>query len=179
MVGADGAAGAAGVGAGAGGALAPAVGAPDVAGAPVVGAPGAVAGEVAAGDDAGAAPGFGASVLTGAGVVSKIDAPAPPVPRLSSASVSDRAMKMVARIAVVLVNRLAVPRPDMNAPIPCELPMPRPPPSLRWISTTPIRARVTNKWMINRTVFNDDVLSMRSVGRARPIGQGGRSWPMG
>ena len=29
--------------------------------------------------------------------------------------------------------------------------MPRPPPSLRWISTTPIKARVTNRWMIRRT----------------------------
>ena len=53
---------------------------------------------------------------------------------------------------MVRVSRLAVPRPDMNAPMPCELPIPSPPPSLRWISTTPIRASVTNRWMISRTV---------------------------
>ena len=63
-------------------------------------------------------------------------------------------MKAPARIAVVRVSRFAVPRPDMNEPIPWELPMPRPPPSLRWISTTPIRARVTNRWIISRTVLN-------------------------
>ena len=76
------------------------------------------------------------------------------VPRFSSARVSDSTMNSTARIAVVRVSRLAVPRPDMNEPMPWELPMPRPPPSLRWISTTPISARVTNKWMINRTVLN-------------------------
>ena len=31
---------------------------------------------------------------------------------------------------------------------------PQPAPSLRWISTTPISASVTNRWMISRTVVN-------------------------
>src|SRR5271163_4728520 len=35
----------------------------------------------------------------------------------------------------------------MKAPMPCELPIPRPPPSLRWISTTPISAIVTKTWI--------------------------------
>ena len=48
-------------------------------------------------------------------------------------------------MAVVRVSKLAVPRPLMKAPMPCEDPMPRPPPSLRWISTTPIMASVTNR----------------------------------
>ena len=80
-----------------------------------------------------------------AGGVSRSDRPAPMVPWFISASVSDRAMKMVAKMAVVRVSRLAVPRPDMKAPMPWELPIPSPPPSLRWISTTPINASVTNR----------------------------------
>src|SRR5215469_5312665 len=98
----------------------------------------------------GAAGGAGAGVA-GAGVSSS-EPPTPVVPRFSRASVSDSAMNTVARMAVVRVSRLAVPRPDMNAPMPCELPIPRPPPSLRWISTTPISASVTNRWTISRTV---------------------------
>ena len=90
-------------------------------------------------------------VLAGA---SRIDRVGAEVPRFSSASVSDNPMKITARTAVIRVSKLAVPRPDMNEPMPWELPMPRPPPSLRWISTTPIRLRVTNRWMISSTVFN-------------------------
>ena len=102
----------------------------------------------------GAAGGGGVGVEAGAGA-SRIDRPgAAEVPRSISASVSDKPMKITASTAVVRVSRLAVPRPDMNDPIPWELPMPRPPPSLRWISTTPIRAKVTNRWIISRTVLN-------------------------
>jgi hypothetical protein len=64
---------------------------------------------------------------------------------LSTASVIDSAMKIAARMAVVRVSKLAVPRPLMNEPMPWEVPMPSPPPSLRWISTTPISRTVTNK----------------------------------
>ena len=104
------------------------------------------------GDAAGG--GGGAVVDAGAGV-SRIDRPgAADVPRSSSANVNERAMNITASTAVVRVSKLAVPRPDMKEPIPCELPMPRPPPSLRCIKTTPIRARVTNKWIISRTVLN-------------------------
>ena len=78
----------------------------------------------------------------------------PIVPRFISASVSDNAMNAVAKTAVARVSRLAVPRPLMNEPMPWEVPMPSPPPSLRWISTTPISARVTNRWIIRRTVAN-------------------------
>ena len=76
------------------------------------------------------------------------------VPRFIKARVSDSTMKMVARMPVARVSKLAVPRPLMNEPMPWVEPMPSPPPSLRWISTTPIRARVTNRWMIRRTVLN-------------------------
>ena len=76
---------------------------------------------------------------------SRIDRLTPVVPRFSSASARDNDMNKAAKIAVVRVNRLAVPRPDMNEPMPWELPIPKPPPSLRWISTTPINASVTNK----------------------------------
>ena len=85
------------------------------------------------------------------------------VPRFSRARVSDNAMKAVARIAVARVNRLAVPRPLMKEPMPWEVPIPRPPPSLRWISTTPISARVTNRWIIRRTLFKE---GFRMVTRA-------------
>ena len=61
-------------------------------------------------------------------------------------------MKMVARMAVARVSRLAVPRPVMNPPMPWDEPIPNPPPSLRWISTTPISASVTNRWMMSRTL---------------------------
>src|SRR4051812_5895315 len=91
-----------------------------------------------------AGAGAGASEAAGAGAVSNTERPIPDVPRFISARVRDSAMKIAARMAVVRVSRLAVPRPDMNAPMPWELPMPRPPPSLRWIRTTPIRAMVTN-----------------------------------
>ena len=64
-------------------------------------------------------------------------------------------MKMAARMAVARVSRLAVPRPPMNEPMPCEEPMPSPPPSLRWISTTPISASVTNRWMISKREVMD------------------------
>jgi hypothetical protein len=111
--------------------------------------------------------GGGTVVDAGAGV-SRIDrVTEPEVPRLSSARVSDSPMKITARIAVVRVSRLAVPRPDMNDPMPWELPMPSPPPSDRWISTTPIKAKVTNKWMISRTVLN-----ARDFHRNRAAGQG-------
>ena len=46
----------------------------------------------------------------------------------------------VARIAVVRVSALAVPRADMKPDPP---PMPRPPPSDRWMRTTPIKATTT------------------------------------
>ena len=64
---------------------------------------------------------------------------------------SDSAMNNVASTAVPRVSRLAVPRPDMNDPMPWLWPMPRPPPSLRWISTMPISASVTSRWMVSRT----------------------------
>jgi hypothetical protein len=102
------------------------------------------------------AAGAGGGVVeddAGAGV-SRIDLVGPEVPRFIRARVNDRPMKITARIAVVRVSRLAVPRPDMNEPMPWELPIPSPPPSERWIRTTPIRARVTNKWMISSTVLN-------------------------
>src|SRR3954463_5108634 len=102
----------------------------------------------------GAAGGGGAGGEGGAGGSSSDRPGVADVPRSSSARVSDSNMKITARIAVVRVSRLAVPRPDMNEPMPCELPIPRPPPSLRWIRTTPISARVTNRWMISRTVLN-------------------------
>ena len=89
-----------------------------------------------------------------AGTVSRIDRLTPIVPRFINARVSDSAMKTVARIAVARVNKLAVPRPLMKEPIPWDVPIPSPPPSLRWISTTPINAMVTNRWMIRRTVLN-------------------------
>ncbi|CAM4313815.1 hypothetical protein ROMU108268_21575 [Roseomonas mucosa] len=73
-------------------------------------------------------------------------------PRLISASAMASTMKSVARTAVERVSRLAVPRPVMKAPIPWEEPMPRPPPSLRWSSTTPISARATKKCRTSRTV---------------------------
>ncbi len=62
-------------------------------------------------------------MLAGAGLdeagVSKIERPgAADVPRLSNARVKDRAMNIAARTAVVRVSRLAVPRPDMNEPMP-------------------------------------------------------------
>ena len=86
---------------------------------------GVVEGGVAAG------AGVEGAVVEEAGV-SRIDRPgAADVPRSSSASVSDRTMKIAASIAVVRVSRLAVPRPDMNEPMPWELPTPSPPPSLR------------------------------------------------
>ena len=78
---------------------------------------------------AGVCAGLGAD--TGAGAVSRIDRPDPAVPRFSNAKVNDKPMKITARIEVMRVSRLAVPRPDMNDPMPCELPMPNPPPSLR------------------------------------------------
>ena len=54
----------------------------------------------------------------GAGV-SRIDrAGAADVPRSSSANVKERPMNITASTAVVRVSRLAVPRPDMNEPIP-------------------------------------------------------------
>jgi hypothetical protein len=102
----------------------------------------------------GAGGGGGDDVEAGAGE-SRIDlAVEPEVPRFISARVSDSPMKITARIAVVRVSRLAVPRPDMKEPIPWELPIPSPPPSERWIRTTPIRAKVTNRWMISNTVLN-------------------------
>jgi hypothetical protein len=106
--------------------------------------------EGAEGADGGAA----GRLVAGEPGVSSSDRVVPIVPRFIRASVSDNAMNAVARIAVARVSRLAVPRPLMNEPIPWEVPMPNPPPSLRWISTTPIRARVTNRWMIRRTVAN-------------------------
>ena len=105
-----------------------------------------------AGDVLGGVP-DGAGDEAGAGV-SRIDRVVPEVPRFSNAKVSERPMKITARIAVVRVSRLAVPRPDMNEPMPWELPMPSPPPSDRWISTTPISASVTKRWMISSTVLN-------------------------
>jgi hypothetical protein len=54
-------------------------------------------------------------------------------------------MNIVARIAVARVSRLAVPRPDMNAPMPCDDPMHSQPTSLRWIITTTISASETNR----------------------------------
>jgi hypothetical protein len=101
----------------------------------------------------GAGGGAAGNVEAGDGPVSRMDRLVPIVPRFSRARLSDKAIKAVARIAVARVNKLAVPRPLMNEPMPWEVPMPRPPPSLRWISTTPISARVTNKWMISRTVL--------------------------
>ena len=92
-----------------------------------------------------------ARVLAGGGGTSRIERRTV-VPLFSSASTSDRPKNTAARMAVVRVSRLAVPRPLMNEPMPCEVPMPSPPPSLRWISTTPIRASVTNRWMISSTV---------------------------
>ena len=76
-------------------------------------------------------------------------------------------MKTVARIAVARVSRLAVPRPDMKEPMPCAVPIPRPPPSLRWISTTPISASVTKRWMISRTVVNAGSLTGSGSGKGR------------
>ncbi len=62
--------------------------------------------------------GDGAVVDAGAGV-SRIDRPgAADVPRSSSANVKERPMNITASTAVVRVSRLAVPRPDMNEPIP-------------------------------------------------------------
>ena len=102
------------------------------------------------------------------GGVSSKDRPTPIVPRFSSASASESRKKMVPRIAVVRVSRFAVPRPDMNPPIPWDVPMPRPPPSLRWINTTPIRARVTNRWISSRTVVMAGLLKARAwVGKVR------------
>jgi hypothetical protein len=95
-----------------------------------------------------------AGAATGGGVL-RMDPATPEVPRFNSAKASDSAMKTVARIAVARVSRLAVPRPDMNEPMPCELPIPSPPPSLRWINTTPISARVTNRWVIVRTAVKN------------------------
>ena len=88
-----------------------------------------------------------------AGVESSSDRCDTVLPRFINASVNDSSMKMAAKIAVVRVSRLAVPRPDMNEPMPWEVPMPNPPPSLRWIRTTPISARVTNRWTISNTVL--------------------------
>jgi hypothetical protein len=66
----------------------------------------------------GAAGGGGAVVDAGAGV-SRIERPgAADVPRSSSANVKERPMNITASTAVVRVSRLAVPRPDMNEPIP-------------------------------------------------------------
>src|SRR4051794_12158637 len=62
------------------------------------------------------------------------------------------AKNAVPRIAVVRVSRLVVPRPLMNPPMPCDVPIPSPPPSERWISTTPISARVTKRCRTSRTV---------------------------
>ncbi len=110
-----------------------------VPGAPVPGAPDPEAPDPGAPDPA------GAELDAGAGV-SRIDrVVAPEVPRFSQPRSSASVRKIAARIAVVRVSRLAVPRPDMNEPMPCELPIPSPPPSLRWISTTPIRASATNR----------------------------------
>ena len=74
--------------------------------------------------------GAGTGLELGTGV-SRIDRVGPEPPRLSSARVSDSPMNITARIAVVRVSRLAVPRPDIKEPMPWELPMPSPPPSLR------------------------------------------------
>lgn len=98
------------------------------------------------------AAGAAGNVDVGEPGTSSSDRLVPIVPRFNNASDNDNAIKAVARIAVARVNKLAVPRPVMNEPIPCDVPIPRPPPSLRWISTTPIRAKVTNRWMIKRTV---------------------------
>ncbi len=83
----------------------------------------------------------------------------------------DKAKKITARTAVVRVSRFAVPRPLMNEPMPCDVPMPRPPPSLRWISTTPISRRVTNRWTINRTVLNAGNLQNHDGGVEKPPGR--------
>ena len=75
----------------------------------------------AAGGVAGAGVGTGVAGLVRAGGTSRIELLPPPltvVPRLSSASVSESPMNTVARIAVVRVSRFAVPRPDMNPPMP-------------------------------------------------------------
>ena len=82
-----------------------------------VGAAG-VAGEGVAG-----LPGTSGAVTGAAGAgsgASMIERPTPEVPRLSSASASDRAKNKVPRMAVVRVSKLAVPRPDMKLPMPWE-----------------------------------------------------------
>jgi len=99
----------------------------------------------------GSCAGVGAAGAVAAGGTSRIER-CGPVPRPRMASVSDRAKKAVPRMAVVRVSRLAVPRPDMKPPMPWEEPMPSPPPSERWRRTTPMRARVTKRWMMRRTV---------------------------
>ena len=55
-----------------------------------------------------------------------------------------------ARIAVVRVRRLAEPRAVIR--LASLRPMPRPPPSLRWIRMVPIRAAARITWMTSRTV---------------------------
>ena len=111
------------------------------------------AGAGVAGVVAGGAPAARPRRPAGGGGLSRMRAPDARRCRGSAAPAPATARRTtVARIAVVRVSRLAVPRPVMKPPMPCEVPMPRPPPSLRWISTTPISARVTNRWMISRTV---------------------------
>ena len=65
----------------------------------------------------------------------------------------------------------------MNEPMPWDVPTPSPPPSLRWISTTPINASVTNRWMTSSTVIMDGLSGMarrsRRFGAAlEPLGAG-------
>ena len=106
----------------------------------------------AAGGGGGAAGALGAAGKVEAGDGASRMERGWPGPRESQARVSDRTKKTTASPAVARVRRFAVPRPVMKAPMPWDEPMPNPPPSLRWSSTTPIRARVTKRWIMSRTV---------------------------
>ena len=66
-------------------------------------------------------------------------------------SVIDVMMKPIASTHVILPRAVAAERPELAPPPPP--PMPRPPPSERCISTTAIKPKARNRWMI-RTTFS-------------------------
>ncbi len=64
-------------------------------------------------------------------------------------SVSDVAMNAIARPHVSFAIAVSGGRPALGLPSPP--PMPRPPPSERWTSTTPIRVSASRRWTISTT----------------------------